>query len=155
MSLSPVVRAADFQKSIKKYFISNLETIENITLFFKPIFDVPISSGGDKLTSWIMISFGDKDYGPVTEQVILLDLFTREDDERDYLSSLTDKVLGYIIDENSNNGLVTIPYYDVSGSTWVNVGGIIPFIEPLQQSFEGKDETKIQTITLRCKWGGK
>ncbi len=156
MSISPEIRQNDFKGSIKKYFLDTLEVIEGIKLFFDGISDTPVNiQTGEKLNSWIIISFGDRNLGTVSDQFILLDLFTRKDDEGDDLSILTDTVLNYIINENNTNGLVTIPYYNVSVVPWVLVGGIIPFIEPLQQSFSSKDDTKIQNITLRCKWGGK
>lgn len=155
MAIDPTTRSADFTQSIRKYFLGNLEAIENIKLFFEVISDVPTDVDGNKINKWIIITFGNKTLGAVTEQFVSFDLFTRKDAEGDDLSALTDTVLSYIINEDSTSGLVTIPFYDVTEDPWVIVGGVIPFISPLQAAMEGKDSTRIQNITLVCKWGGK
>ncbi len=38
---------------------------------------------------------------------------------------------------------------------WTKVGGIIPFIKKIFEPVEAKNNAKIKTINLLCKWGGK
>ena len=154
MALSAVSRESDFKRSIKKYFLDNLETTEGLKLFFETLEETPLNGSGAPYTKWVIIDFGRRDLGPVSEQYISIDIYTRNDKEGDTLAKLVDTVMDYIIDEDATNGLVTIPYYDTTG-VWSVVGGIIPY---LQQSFgrlEGVDKTLFKSINILCKWGGK
>ena len=152
MVLSAVTREVDFTNSIKKYFLDNLETTENLKVYFQSLFEVPVDSSGKKLEKWIVVSYGYRNLGNVSEQQISLDLYTTEDNESDKLVALNDTVMNYIIDEDAVNGLKTIPYYN---SSWVIVGGIIPFVQPSLEKMESEDGVQFKSINLLCKWGGK
>lgn len=155
MALSPTVRQADFKSSIKAYFLDNLETTEGIKIFFEELESQPLDASGQPLDAWIIVEFGDRTLGPVSEQQISLILFTRNDREGDDLAAMEDKVMNYIVDETSPNGLHTIPYYDASGTPWVLVGGIIPFPQVALGRMEGTDGIQYKSVNLLCKWGGK
>ena len=153
--ISPVSREADFKNSIKKYFLDSLETLEFLDVFFEELGETPSDNDGVKLTKWVVITFGRSELGHVSEAQISLDLYTREDSEGDDLSLLMDVVMGYIVDEESTNGLATIPYYDTSSVPWTIVGGMIPFLQPALGVQESMDSTKYRSVNLVCKWGGK
>jgi hypothetical protein len=153
--ISPVSRESDLKSSIKKYFLDYLETLESIPLFFEGLAEIPSDDDGVKLLKWVVISFGRGDLGNVSERQITLEAFTRNDSEGDDLSSLIDTIMGYILNEDSTNGLATIPYYDTSSVPWTVVGGIMPFLQPSLNEMEGDDSTKFKSINLLCKWGGK
>jgi len=153
-SLSPVSRDTDLKRSLKKYFLDNLETTESLPLFFEELSETP-SVNGIKLLKWVVITFGRGDLGPVSERQVSLDVYTRNDSEGDELSSLIDTIMGYLLDEDSTNGLATIPFYDTSNIPWVVVGGIIPFLQPALNEMEGEDGIRFKAINLLCKWGGK
>ena len=155
MALSPETRHSDLKGSLKKYFVDNLETTSEIKLFLKWIPDVPVDASGNKLDQWAIIILGDHNLGTVAECFVEINLFTRNDNEGDDLTALYDLLMNYIIDEGSSNGLVSIPYYDISSIPWVKVGGIIPFINRVFGAEEMKDNTHMKTIHLLCKWGSK
>lgn len=152
MVLSAVTKEVDFKNSIKKYFLDNLETTQSLPLYFEQLFEVPLDSNGIKLKQWVIVSFGYRNLGPVSEQQVSLDLYTTSDNEADDLAALMDIVISYIIDEDSGNGLKTIPYYN---SSWEIVGGIIPFLQPTLERMESEDGVQFKAINLLCKWGGK
>jgi len=149
------MREVDFKRSIKKYFIDNLVTTEELFVSFDMLYDVPLDGSGNKRNSWIVFSFENKNLGTVSEQLIRVDLFTRKDAEGDNLSALLDVFLSYIYNELSTNGYHSIPYYDTSSSPWSLVGGIVPFVKQILPEYDAKDKTKIRGIDLLCKWGGK
>lgn len=153
--ISPESRTSDFESSIRKYLVDTLGTGENIQLFFDWIEDVPIDANGVKLSEWIIIHFNDYDFGYVSECLIDINLFTRNDFENDNLNSLTDKLQNYILDENATGGLKTIPYYNTSVLPWVKIGGIIPYVRNIFPIEYTKDSTKMRTVHIICKWGGK
>ena len=153
--LSPETRVSDFENSVKKYFIDNLQTTENIPLFFDWMEDIPVDSNGVKLLSWIIISFGYVQLGTVAECSVNIHMFTRNDFESQNLNILMDKVNSYIINEDAVNGLHTIPYYNTISLPWVVNGGIIPFIRNIYGVESLKDNTKMRTILLTMRWGSK
>ena len=153
--LSPETRVSDFENSVKKYFIDNLQTTENVPLFFDWMEDIPVDSNGVKLLSWIIISFGYVQLGTVAECSVNVHIFTRNDFESQNLNILMDKVNSYIINEDAVNGLHTIPYYNTISLPWVVNGGIIPFIRNIYGVESLKDNTKMRTILLTMRWGSK
>lgn len=155
MVLSPESRQADLTDSLKKYFLDTIETVSGIKIFFEWMDDTPVDDAGVKLDKWVIFDFGDSDLGAVSEILIFVHLFVRKDSEEYLLSRIQDTFMGYIIDEDSTNGLVSIPYYDTTASPWVQIGGILPFVKKIYGAQDGKDNTKIKTIQLLCKWGGK
>lgn len=154
MALSPTTKESDFKNSIKKYFLDNLETTESLRLFFEELSEVPLNGSGVKESAWVIISFGRRDLGCVSEQQISIDMYTLNDKEGDDLAVLYDKVMNYIVDEDSTNGLHTIPFYDTSG-VWTQVGGIMPYLQPSLGRMESEDGVQFKAINLLCKWGGK
>jgi len=155
MALSPVSRESDFKNSIKKYFLDSLETIEGIPTFFEFLDATPCDSSGNKLRKWVIVSFGNCVFGNVSEGQISVEAYTRKDSEADDLVVLLDTIRNYIIDENSINGLHTIPYYNTSVTPWTIVGGMIPFLQPTMGIGEGRDHTRFKDVNILCKWGGK
>lgn len=154
MALSPTTRQADFKSSIKKYFLDNLETTEGLKIFFEELSEIPLDGSGDKYNKWVVITFGRRNLGTVSETSVMIDMYTRNDKEGDDLAKLEDTVMDYIVDENSTSGLATIPFYDTSG-VWAQVGGIIPYLEPSLGAVEGEDGVQYKSINILCKWGGK
>lgn len=152
--ISPVSKEVNLKRSIKKYFLDNLETTESLPLFFETLETQPLDSSGNDLLKWVVISFGRSNLGNVSEQQVVIDLYTKEDKEGDELASLIDIVRSYLLDEDSTSGLVTIPFYDTSG-VWSQIGGMIPYIQPSLGRREGIDDTQFQSINILCKWGGK
>ncbi len=155
MALSPESRQSDFFNSIKKYFLDKVETGLSISVFFDWIADIPKNSSGIDLTKWLIVEVGAGEPGPVSVCAINLHLFTISDFENYEMNLFADKVLGILINEDSTNGLYTIDYFNTSAVPWVKVGGIIPFIKKIFEPVEAKNNAKIKTINLLCKWGGK
>lgn len=153
--ISPVSRQVNIKNSVKKYFLYALEELENLTVFFEELSETPSDDNGDKLLKWVTILFGRGDLGHVSEQQITISAYTRDDSEGYELSVLLDTIMGYILDEDSTNGLATIPFYDTSVVPWVFAGGMMPFLQPSLGEMEGADGTKLKDINIVCKWGGK
>jgi len=153
--ISPVSRESDLKNSIKKYFLDSLETLESIPLFFDRLFETPSDDEGTKLLKWVVITFGRGDLGNVSERQVSIEAYTRDDSEGDNLSVLLDTIMGYILNEDSTNGLATVPYYDTSSVPWTVVGGMMSFLQPSLNEMEGDDSTKFKSINLLFKWGGK
>ena len=154
MSLDPTTKEVDFKNSIKKYFIDNLETTESLKIFFEGLNETPLDSSGNKYDKWVIIVFGSRDLGTVSEQQVSLDIYTRNDKEGDELAALSDTVMGYLIDDTVPDGMIRIPFYNTTG-VWSLVGGIMPFLQASLGRMEGEDKTLFKSINLLCKWGGK
>lgn len=153
--ISPESRTSDFEGSIRKYFIDSLEGIEGVKVFFDWLEDTPVDANNVKLSEWVICHFNEYEFGYVSECLVDVNLFTRNDFENDNLNILTDKFHNYIMDEEATGGLRTIPYYNTSVEPWVKIGGIIPYIRNIFPIEYIKDSTKVRTIHIMCKWGGK
>lgn len=151
MSRSAIAKEAYFLNSIRKYLVDNL----SVDLYFEPLTDTPTNDAGVPLSSWICVSFDDFAPGTLAENFVHLLLFTRNDLEGDDMAALSDTVLDIFIDEDSNTGVVSIPFYDCSDTPWVNIGGIVPHVQPLTASVPAKDSTRMRLISVRCLWGSK
>jgi hypothetical protein len=153
MPVSPEIQISNFVNSIKSYFIGALTSVD---CFFEWLDFIPKNATtGAKLDKWIIFEFGDMEIGPVCECRILIHCFTRHDSEDFELNKLCDSVLDEIIDESSTNGLKTISFYNTSTTPWVLIGGIMPFLGDVKNTIDARDNTKIKTIPIDCRWGGK
>lgn len=153
--LSPESSTTDFENSMKKYLVDNLQEKEKIPLFFEAQDDIPVDENGIKLEKWGYISFGGVVLDGVNSCSVLIHLFTRNDFENTLINNLMDLVTSYILDETSTNGLCSIPYYNSRTVPWTLNGGILPFIRNIFKVETLRDKTKLKTMQLNCKWGGK
>ena len=79
--LSPESSSVDFENSVKKYFVDNLQERETIPLFFEGLPDIPVDSDGNKLEKWGIVSFGGVNLDSVNSCSVLVHIFTRNDFE--------------------------------------------------------------------------
>lgn len=152
MSLDSTSKEYNFQRSIKKLFL-DFSTANNIPVYFEEQDDVPVDENGDKYSKWVLIIFGTRDVDTVAEQTIKIFIFTRKDSESDDLIQLSDIVFSLFHD--SETGVLNIDLYDTDPTTWVKIGGILPFTHPFSEIYHSKDNTKYRQMNVDCKWGAK
>jgi hypothetical protein len=124
---------ANVHDSMKKYFIDNLYTIENISTMFDRSLSDP-ATVDLALQQWVVINFGELVPGNVSR--ISLDIYccTREDIEGYNLTRLRDTVLGYLTDNTALDGKRRIKLYQ-------------------SQLFYAPDETKYRAFGCTLLWG--
>jgi hypothetical protein len=159
MALDATARQANYQDSIKKYFIDNLTTIEGIPITFDKSLATPKIQGqhSDRVQKWIVLSWGSFYRGALSEAVFELYCCTRRDIEGFKLAQLVDKVLGYLTDQNTTDGMKRIVFYKSAAvaQDWLNIGGILVYEIIESAVLEGPDETKFKILTVMTNFASK
>lgn len=152
MTLHATLSESCLKYSIKRYFVDNLYTAENIELDFDVKYVDPKDISPTN-TKWVSIKFGAIEGGTLSRSHIIVYVCTRKDNEGVDLSNLRDIVMDKIIDENQTDGIKRIPYYD---STPTQIGAMLPILT-LEQEEPGvlDDGTKFKWMRIDLHWGAK
>jgi hypothetical protein len=155
MSLDPTVREANLRDSVKKYFVDNLLTTENVQVMFDRGLSTPKVQGTD-VDRWVAITFGTIEIGTLSSAILTIFCCSKMDSEGFKLAQLRDKVMGYLVDGTKSDGLARITLYRSHPTdAWVNIGGIIIIVESESPNMEADDGSKIKAITVTLRWGSK
>ena len=151
MTLDISAREANVRDSVKRYFIENLYTTENIELLFDERLSTPNVRDKD-VNRWVSVNFGSLLRSAVS--IIQVELFccTRKDAEGFRLAQLTDTVIGYLSDEATTDGFKRIPFYRSKATgAWDLIGSLLVtgLVESRQMDTEGGVKFKILTLTLK------
>ena len=152
MALDPTISEVDFKRSVMKYLIDGLS---GISLFFKPLNNAPRDDTDTELSQWVVVLLGERRIDAVSSCYITFDIYSRKDDEGFEISRIVDSIVEIFIDETATNGLKSIPLYNTSGTSWVEVGGILPIHKYSSRVMPGKDQTLLKSVTYEFKWGAK
>jgi len=137
--------------SLRKYL---LDSGSGINFFFEYQPSTPKDENGIEYTSWVVVSLVNRKLGTVAEQVVMFDLFIRQDIEHSNMYSLSDSVVNIFTDSDGDMNIV--PFYaEFTGdpSTWVSVGGLTPTKITSSEIYPAKDDTSIKSIAIVFKWG--
>ena len=139
-----------------KFLNDQLATARSVPLYFEVVNTVPRNSSGVLLDYWVVVSFDDRKLTTLASAFLSFDIYTRKDNEGFESSRILDKISDMFTNEDSTNGLVSIPYYNttVSGS-WVLIGGMMPLHRQTTGCWPGKDETQIRSVSYELKWGAR
>ncbi len=152
MAIHPTLSESCLKNSIKKFFIDNIAIPESISINFDVIYVQPEDVNGD-LDQWLSVKFGNIEGGTLSRSHIIVHFFTRKDTEGVDLSLLRDMIVDKITDLNASDGLVRIPFYDL---TWNQIGSILPIVLSDSEKPEVlKDGTKWNWIRINLCWGAK
>lgn len=155
MALDATARYANVKDSIKKYFIDNLYTVENVPLQFDVTLGDPdtLDKGVNK---WVSIKFGPMVRGTVCDLDLELWCCTRSDNEGFRLAQLTDTVMGYITDTTTTDGFKRIPFYRSKAvGAWELLGAMVITEQAETASEETEFGIKFRLITCTLKWAAK
>lgn len=156
MALHPTLSEVHFKKSVMKYLIDNLKIAKSVNLFFTDIFDVPTDESGEKLSSWVTVNFDDRKLETMASAYVMFTIFTRKDDEGFDSSRILDKISEVFTDEDSTNGVKSIPYYDTTvAADWAVIGGMLPIHRRTTGILPGKEGTQIRAVSYEFRWGAK
>ena len=156
MALDPTAREANFRDSVKKYFVDNLETTENISLTFDKALSSP-DIQGKAVHKWVTVLFDNIQLGTMSEISLRIFCCTRQDNEGFKLAQLRDTVMGYLTNDGSvGDGQVRIPFYrSYANQAWVLLGSLLVIDVFESAQLEAPDETKYKILTIRLKTASK
>lgn len=154
MALDPTARQANLIDSIKKFFVDNINRAEGLPLLFDRSLSTP-SIQGVEADKWVAVAFGDINMDHVSEHIVEVYCCSRRDPEGFKLAQIRDKVLGYLTDLNTPDGLRRIPLYKTNVTPWAEVGGLLVIPDTESGILETTDETKFKIVPFRLKWAAK
>lgn len=155
MAIDSTARSANFRDSIKKYFVEGLKDTEKLNLTFDKSMSEPYLQTVT-VDKWVNIRWGPMIREVMSRAVLEIYCCTREDNEGFKLAQLTDKVYGYLIDENATHGMKTIPFYRSSrDSPWVSIGGLLVWDIQDSADFDAVDGTKFRILTVTIRFASK
>ncbi len=155
MALDPTARESNFKDSIKKYFVENLKDTENLHLSFDKSMSLPYLQSFTQ-QKWVMISWGPFNRDILSEGVIEIRCGARQDNEGFLLAQLGDKVVGYLSDTTTTDGMKRIPFYrSYPNAPWTLLGALLVWDIDESGTLEAPDESKYKIITVRLKFISK
>ena len=170
MALHPTLSEIHFKKSVMKFLIDELATERSVPVFFDITTTAPRDTSNNLLSSWVVVSFDDRKLTTLASAFMVLDIYTRKDNEGFENSRILDKITDMFTNEDSTNGLISIPYYNttevaalVEGKPtvpptfmpWVLIGGMIPLHRRTTGCWPGKDSTQVRSVSYELRWGAK
>ncbi len=155
MSLEPTARESNFKDSIKKYFVESLTDKENLHLSFDKSLSTPYLQGVTQ-QKWVMINWGSFIRGTLSEATIDILCGARKDNEGFLLAQLCDKVIGYLSDITTTDGMKRITFYrSYPNRAWTGLGALLVWDIVESGTLEAPDESKYKIITVRFKFISK
>lgn len=138
MALDPTVLETQLRASVKKFFVDNMETENGV----KVGFDRTVSPPAGDHKQWVNVSLDNIIVKQVSDAVLNIYLFTRDDIEGTKLSQLRDTLFQYLYEGY-------IDYYD---SEWNKVGGMLLFIDEESGIQYVSDSTKMKSLIATLRW---
>jgi len=134
------------RRSIRKFIIDNLVTVEGLKVFFDFSYSTPDE---DK---WVVVVTDEIDIDFLASTHIVLYLFTKNDISGDKLASLRDTVYDYFLDLDITDGKARMPLYD---EDWDVAEHIVMSIVRESGKERGETGTFYRWIQVRLNWGAK
>lgn len=120
MSLDPTHSELFFRRSVKKFFVDNLYTVDGVYLDFSKIYKSPSDSS---IETWIRFHFnGLSTRGITSTGRVAAYMFSRKDNDGSKLATVRDQLHNYLVDLNMPDGMRRVPLYD---GTWTEIGGMV------------------------------
>ena len=156
MALHATARESNVIDSIKKFFIDNLETIDEYAVTFDKALSAP-KLQGRAVDRWISVAIGPLDLNSIAS--ISFDVFccSRRDNEGFRLAQVRDTVVGRLTnDGSSGDGKISIPFYQSHPTDpWTLLGGLLVVHISESKRMDAPDETKYKILTVLLKFAAK
>jgi len=151
--IDPTLTEQCFCRSVKKYFVDNLHTVEKIYLGFETEFQTPEETDGTPINEWINFHFdGLTPNDTLGHGRVAAYLFTRKDTDGYKLAILRDKLMEYLIDLAMPDGIRRVTLYDL---TWESIGGMLVSTGREPKEERGPDQTLYKFINIYFKYATK
>ena len=155
MTLDPTQRESNFRDSIKKYFVDNLFTDNEIQITFDISIPAPKVQGNIP-SRWVTIDFGDGNMDNISEFTLRIYCNTKHDPEGFRLAQLRDTVYNFLVDKTKTDGLARVTHYrSREVGAWTKIGSMIIIVDSESRQFKASDESKFKYFDLTLKFGSK
>lgn len=138
--MDPWLQESNLRKSLKKYFVDNLQTIEDINVYFDRVFQ-PTDNA---VVQWICVVSRIVKIAQVCEGSLTVHMFTKRDREGDVIVALRDTVMDYLLE--------SFPFYDTDSSAWELLGRVQLYPVDETDIVYLIDNGKLKTLEFDMKW---
>ena len=153
MAIDPTLSEQCFRRSVKKYFVDKLYTIDGVYLGFETEFQEPEETDGTEITEWINFHFdGLTPDNTLGHGRVAAYLFTRKDVDGSKLAILRDKLMDSLIDLTMPDGIRRVPLYDLA---WQSIGGMLVSTGREPKEERGADKTLYKFINIYFRYATK
>jgi len=145
--MDPTHSEAVLRRSIRKYFIDTLVTVDKLVLDFDFSYTEP---PGD---TWVVIKSGGLYLDTLAKMDLVIYIFAKNDLSGEKLAVLRDTVYNRLVDDSANDGRARIALYNAS---WVIIGyAVITFVGRESEKGKGESGSFYKWIQVRLNWGAK
>ena len=146
MSLDPTHSEALYRRSVKKFLVDNLYTVDKIYVDFSKMYMKPTDGVGADIDKWIRFHFnGLSTRGTTATGRVAAYIFSRGDTDGVKLAEVRDKIVEYAVDLTMPDGMRRVPLYDL---TWTQIGGMILTTGNESKEEHADDDTLYKFVNL-------
>ncbi len=146
MALEATLQEVNFRRSVKKYFVDNLYTAQDIYIAFGTTYKEPVDEVTGPRDAWINFHFdGLSVTGTLASGKVAAYMFSRRDLEGDLLAGVRDELMATLIDLSMPDGIRRVPLYD---ENWDIIGGMLISTGLESKESKGKDNTLFKFINI-------
>jgi hypothetical protein len=151
--LDPTASEATIFKSIRHYFVTAIETAQELPVAFDSGIDLP-DLQDVTLDRWVSITIGQASVSGMSAMALMIYCCSRKDIDGEILATVRDTVFETLIDPAQPDGRRRIPIQTLSGTTWTATGSAL-LVDDIREGERllGKDGTKFKLLTVRLRWG--
>ena len=153
MALDATALLLNVKKSIRKYFLDNLYTIEGYEVTFDKGFAPPKVQGVEK-NDWYSINFIGNNNESKAEQDIDIVIASRVDPEGDIVINMRDVLFNYLVGAEGGQRSITL-YNCANPANLTSIGGMLIIPESASGIIEAEDSTKYILLPIRLLYGVK
>ena len=161
MTLHATAKVINYEMSIRKFLVDNLQTIEGIELLWDiTVPDPDLLNQMLSFSKWVAINLGDMDRGEFSRAFFEMYLTTRNDPDGLILTELSDTVMGYLSDTDVPHGMKRIQFYETTinpnnAALWTSIGGIL--VQDVTESgrIDYGDGLKYKILTVVTRFASK
>lgn len=150
--LDPTLSESRYRKSVRAFFLHELETVRGKAVFFDRQYQIPKDDNGNELTNWIVIHILGPKLDTLSVGMLQVYCFSRKDEGNLLLTDLVDDMLDIMIDETKTDGCVRVPFYDYENNV---IGAMVGTIDTNGSTQFGDDGTNYRMLTGILKWGAR
>ncbi len=142
MVLHPTLSSSNVKRSVKKFFLDGFTEAHNIHVSFSRTFSPPSDAA---IKEWVNVRVADLLPGHVTETLVTVWLFSREDIEGDRLDYLKDILME----------LIYPGHMILYNEQWEVVGGIVIYVDTPGEHKYTEEGNNVTYTILSLQWGGQ
>jgi len=153
MALDATAKIVNVKKSVRKYFLDNLYTIDGYEVTFDKGFTPPKVQGVEK-NQWYSLNFLESNNESKASQDIEIIIASRNDPEGDTVMAMRDTLFKYIVGDEGGQRSITLYNCDNPASL-VSLGGMLIIPRINTGVLEAEDNTKYILFPITILYGVK